>query len=191
MRIRPFATLTACLLALSGCASGGGGGAEIPDRTGVSLGTAQGEGTATTNRNLTITNDPTSGEAVLEASLPRAWAALETMVTRNELPVAEAEPGAGRMIVRGRMPRLDGKRMSTWFDCGQDVTGPVADRATLDVVMGFQLSPVAGDRTRVAWSIQAEARPRYNSDNRIACNPRDPLGEYLFDQLAGEGGGSS
>jgi hypothetical protein len=151
----------------------------------VSLGTAKAEGTATANRNLTLTQDPTTGEAIVDASLPRTWAALESMVTRNELPVAEAEPGAGRMVVRGRMPRLDGARMSRWFDCGRDVTGSVADRATIQGVIGFQLSPVTPERTRVAWTIQVEARPRYNSDNRIACNPRDALDDYLFDQLRG------
>ena len=183
MRLPAFATLALCALA-TGCASGSGTG-ERPTSTGVSLGTAKAEGTATANRNLTLTQDPTTGEAIVDASLPRTWAALESMVTRNELPVAEAEPGAGRMVVRGSLPRLDGARMSRWFDCGRDVTGSVADRATIQGVIGFQLSPVTPERTRVAWTIQVEARPRYNSDNRIACNPRDALDDYLFDQLRG------
>ncbi len=190
MRNSTLTALFVSLLHLAACAGGGGTG-ERPTDSGVSLGTAQAEGTATANRNFTLTHDPTTGEALVEASLPRTWRALDSMVTRNQLPVAEAEPSAGRMVVRGPMPRLDGARMSRWFDCGRDVTGSVADRATIEVVMGFQLSPTTPEQTRIAWTIQAEARPRYNPDNWIACNPRGALGEYLFDQLADDGTGPS
>ena len=188
MRPSPFVTLALCTVVSAACASGSGTG-ERPTGTQVSLGTAEAEGTATTNRNFTLTHDPTTGEALVDASLPRTWAALEAMVTRNELPVTEAEPGAGRLVVRGALPRLDGARMSRWFDCGRDMTGSMADRSTIEAVIGFQLSPVTAERTRIAWTIQAEARPRYNSDNRIACNPRDALDDYLLDQLQGGPGG--
>jgi hypothetical protein len=182
MRIPLLVTLVLFAATLTGCA-GGGSGAAAPDGTRVSLGPADPGSRADANQNLAITNDPTTGEAIVEASLPRAWTALEEMVSRNELPVTESDPRAGRMVVRGRMPRLDGARMSRWFDCGRDMTGPVADRATVQVVMGLQLAPVSTERTRVDWTIQASARPRYNSDNIIACNPRAELHDYLLAQL--------
>jgi len=185
MRTPSIVVFTFCVLAAGGCASGGGSGSGVGD-TRVSVGSADPGSRADAHQNLSISNDATKGEVTVEEGLPRTWAALEAMVIRHELPVTEAEPGAGRMVVRGRMPRLDGSRMSRWFDCGRDVTGPVADRAAIEVAMEFQLAPLSPERTTLSWTVQAVARPRYNSDTRLACNPRGELSEFLYEDLGAD-----
>ncbi|HSM06217.1 MAG TPA: hypothetical protein VK858_16475 [Longimicrobiales bacterium] len=172
--------LAAC--AVGACATRGPTG-ELPDRTDVSLGRPGGAPA----RNLTLTREPSTGDLLVDASLTDSWAALESVLDRNELPVAESDRRAGRMIVRGQVPRLGGERMSHWFDCGVDPSGPVADRARITAVLGYQLRALTEARTIVSWALQAEARPRFNPDNRIACTPRQALHDFLRDQLAGGG----
>ncbi|MEQ9569545.1 MAG: hypothetical protein RLN75_05100 [Longimicrobiales bacterium] len=181
---RTFAAVTLLALpALAGCAAGGASSAP-DDRMTVGVGTREGEGTARSRGTITVSNTPSEASFELPAGLQPSWAALQATVTDLELPVSRVAPDEGSILVRGRLPRLDGKRMSTWFDCGTDVTGRVADRSRIDVALQFRLESVASDRTRVGFALQGTATPRFNSDNRIPCRTEHALVEFLTEEVA-------
>lgn len=183
-RARPsFLSLALVLpVVLTGCASGSG--STVPDdRMTVGVGTREGEGTARTRGTITISNTPASGSFEIDAGLRRSWAALQSTVNDLELPASRVDSDEGSILVRGRLPRLDGKRMSTWFDCGTEVTGRVADRSRIDVALQFRLEPVTPERSRISFNLQGTASPRFNFDNRIPCRTEQALVDFLTEQV--------
>lgn len=173
----------------AGCATPSGGGAAAEDLTSIQLGTTEGEGTATNRSTLTLTNNPTSGEATVPAGLDRTWTALQAVVSELELPVTRVDDASGNLLVQGRMPRVDGKRMSHWFDCGRTMTGPVADQARITMALGFQLEPSGAELTGVSYALRATAEPRYNPGNQLACNSEGTLETFILERVAARAGG--
>lgn len=170
-------------VAAAACASGTG--SAVPDdRMTVAVGTRDGEGTARSQGTITLSNTPASGSFEVAAGLSRSWVALQSLMTDLELPVSRVDPDLGSILVRGPLPRLDGERMSTWFDCGTDVTGRVADRSRIDVALQFRIEPVSADRSRITFDLQATARPRFNADNRIPCRIEHALVAFLTERIA-------
>ena len=127
--------------------------------------------------------DIRQGEEQVDASLSASWGALVLFLSEAELPVGRADAANGIAEIRGRLPRMDRKRMSHWVDCGSNIRGEVADNSYIDVVMNIQLRPGADQTTLLTTEFVGQAQPRDNQTARIPCRSRGTFEAYVAEQV--------
>lgn len=127
--------------------------------------------------------DIIENQRLVQAGLPVAWGALVEFLSEAELPVGLADARNGVAEIRGRLPRMDRKRMSHWVDCGSNIRGDVADRSYIDVVIRVTLEPDASGATRIATQFVAQAQPRDNQTARIPCQSQGTFETYIAEQV--------
>jgi hypothetical protein len=116
------------------------------------------------NRSQTVTSDALPGPP------QEIWPALQAVYEELELEVTASDPASGVLAARqNRMRSLGGERNSHWVDCGDDLTGPVADKSfvTFDVVS--QLMSASATTTRLQVQVQAQGRRRDNASGQLLC----------------------
>lgn len=120
----------------------------------------------------------------LTGTMAGAWTALEETVAELELPVGLADEARGLLRIDGRLPRVDGARMSRWVDCGSTVRGETADRAYINVSVVLQLSedPSEAGRTRLDTEFFGIAQPRDNQSARVTCRSTGRLETLLAEE---------
>ncbi|MDT8341913.1 MAG: hypothetical protein RQ751_10410 [Longimicrobiales bacterium] len=179
------------LLTATACASSGTTDNESTHRVQQSDVIAQLVG----NTEVTPRSGPESRESrnLVAADLATTWRAMERVVSELKLPVGRHDGNTGTIEVRGRLPRLDGRRMSDWVDCGIDLNGAVADQSYIDMVLTLQVVPAGEGQTVVDTHMIAQAQPRRNARARVPCTSRTTLEPWLVEQIARTalGGGAS
>lgn len=180
-------------VALTGCASRSGIESESTRRTqdaGVRGALIGGAGATSGSEHgsageVTIRSGPDviENQRAVAVPLTQAWGALVGFLSDEELPVGFADARNGVAEVRGRLPRLDRKRMSHWVDCGTNIRGDVADGAYIDVVIRIQLQPVSAAATAISTEFVAQAQPRDNQTARIPCQSRGTLETWIAEQV--------
>lgn len=179
--VSTFTLLALFTAAAAGC---GTSSAPPPGSTSVQLGSPTQDGALGDRSTMTITNEASSGAKEIGAELSAVWTGLQNVLTDLELPVSQVDASAGRLQVSGRLPRIDGKRMSYWFDCGRSMTGPVADRSSIELAMAIQLRATATGTTLVEHTTRASATPRDNPGNALACTPTGRLEAFIVEAVA-------
>lgn len=185
---------------VAGCASGGSQDAESTRRVQeaglrgeVLAGTRYGGGVGGAGEvTMRSAPDVQTDRYQLPVSPTEAWGGLLLTLEALELPVGRADAGAAVAEIRGRLPRIDGQRMSNWVDCGTGIRGETADRAYIDVVLQLQIQAVAEnpEASLVDARFTGQAQPRDNQAARVPCRSRGTLEKYLAEQIAARATGA-
>jgi hypothetical protein len=179
-RFAGFGLLSLTLVGLSACASSSTYSAPSATRSTVSAGSES---------MIEIFNEPGTGERIVEANLDDVWLALPVAYSRLDIPISVSDPGRHAYGNAGyRASRIEGKRLSEYFNCGTGMTGPLADdyNVTVSVVSELSASP---DGTRILTTVSGEGKPRSTSGNTVRCSSRGVIemrvGQLVADVLAG------
>jgi hypothetical protein len=135
--------------------------------------------------NRDIRNEAQNVRGQLEGSPQEVWQALVAVYEELELEVTTSDPNNWVLAARqNRMSRLGGERNSNWVDCGQDLTGAVADKSyiTFDVVS--QLTPASATATEVRVQLQARGRRRDNASGELICSSQGALELEIQERVA-------
>lgn len=139
--------------------------------------------TGETARVIRLDNQSTVGTYLFDAPLDRVWEALQGVYQDLELPVSRFEPGEGLIGNDGfRIRRIDGRRTSTYLDCGQGMTGPNADQ--FDVTMTLYTTVDAHERgTELVIDVSARGRPRDVAGNTVHGVSEGRLETLILERL--------
>lgn len=152
------------------CASGGAPPPEAVSRVNI---TARGGALSTTE----IYNDPAMVARTVPAPVDSVWPVLPRVYEILGIADAGADPARnvfGALEFRPR--RIEGKRLSTYIDCGMGVTAvPKADDYAVTMSVLTDLTPADGNETVVTTRTQATAKPRGVSGDPVQCQSKGVL----------------
>ena len=135
---------------------------------------------------LEIFNEPGVGARTIAAKPELAWGVLGGIYGQLGIPVEASNPQTMEIGNTGyRALRVGGERMSAFFDCGRNMTGQLADQYDINLSVITVLSAKEPDSTQVLSVVDANARPREVSGNRVHCESRGVL-ELRIAQLVAE-----
>lgn len=171
----------ACV-ALAGCASGGtGGGATAAPREETTR--IVSEGGSTDLR--TTRSDPTATFAIA-APPERVFDALSVVYQELGLTVNVLDTRARRIGVESARTRrvLGGTRLSRYLQCGDRLTGPIAESDEITITLLTQVVP-SGDASTLRTLVDARARPIGVSGNPVNCATTGGLEERIVELVRG------
>lgn len=164
-------SLTSLLIVLSSaCASSGANTA--PPET-VSRVQLSGAGIA-----AELYNEPGMGGRTVPLDIDLVWGALPDVYEQLDIPDAAGDPQ--RMLYGNpgyRPRRIEGKRLSTYIDCGSGATAiPNADQYDVTMTILTQVTREEdGNGTVIMTTIDANAKPRAHTGNSIHCQSKGVL----------------
>jgi hypothetical protein len=178
MRPLPALSLLALLTAL-GCASSNASSPEAITRVDIS----SSEGL------LGVTELRTSAGVAahtLPAPPDSVWMALPRVYEMLEIPGAGTTPDQTMFGARDFRPRrIEGKRLSTFIDCGMGPTAtPKADEYEIRMTLVTRLVPAAEEGTRMETTLQASGKPRATAGNPVSCQSNGRLERRVADLVA-------
>jgi hypothetical protein len=126
---------------------------------------------------IEILNEPGVGARTVPAPIDAVWDVLSEVYERLEIPVAVRLPEQRVLGNRGfRARRIEGKRLSTYLDCGRGMTSvPYADEYAVTMLALTQLSRAEAGGTRVETTVDGRAKPQAVSGNQLHCASRGSL----------------
>lgn len=169
------------MLALVGCASGGGAGRAPVSQTVRVIGP-----TATQSIPLTSGADASSSRA-LPYTVERVWRTLPSVLDSLGIPIQTMDPakrvaGNAGFKVRGRLKNVP---LSRYIDCGNSTgIGPNADTYEVHMVFLAAVQPAEGNSSSVSLTFEAMAKPVNFAQDYSQCSSRAVLETRLFDLLA-------
>lgn len=130
-------------------------------------------------------NEPGSAARIVLAPLDSVWLALPGVYDLLGIPEAGAAPAEKLFGHRGfRARRIEGKRLSTYLDCGSGATAvPRADDYEVTLSLLTSLSEVATGGTMVLTTVDATAKPRATAGNPVHCSSKGTLELRLWELL--------
>lgn len=168
-------------LALAGCAST----SEIPeyrtDRSNVSVQTNTG------SSDMQLTHEAAVSSEVIAASADQLWRALPGVYQAVGLPINGADSNARLVATSERVRRIDGKNMSTYFNCPGPY-GNLAGSGDVYLVLRTQILPGSDAQATVRHEVEAVARASSGS-NQVRCNSRGALERLINEALVAAVGG--
>jgi len=121
--------------------------------------------------------NPCVGERLMAVPLDSVWLALPGVYGALEIEVTHSDPSRhvfGNPEYRAR--RVEGKRLSTYIDCGTGVTAvPKADDYQVSLSVTTTLAAGEDTSTVVTTTVDAYARPRAVSTNPVHCTSKGTL----------------
>ena len=120
----------------------------------------------------------TALEHTVPAKPELAWPALLEAYQEVGLTVNAIDERNRVVGVRGQRAtrRLAGERLSSFFDCGSNMTGVIADSYHIDMDVISVLTPSADGGTRIRTSTTASAmNPQGSSANAVPCGSNGTL----------------
>lgn len=139
-------------------------------------------------------NDNGTRSARVLAPGPAVWDALVSAMNDRKVNLTVLDRGAGRLgdtaMVATR--RWNGKPLSTYFSCGQNMTGERADQDRLRAVLVAQMSRLKGDTIGISVFFSAFATPMASggSGSTTACTSTGKGEGELLDDVIRRAGGS-
>jgi hypothetical protein len=126
------------------------------------------------------------GFVTFYAPSARVFAAVNEAYGRLEIPITIRNQQANRLGNGGlEVNRIEGLRMSTYVDCGQDRNGRLANTHAITLTVISVLKSVENDGVEVTTVLSAFGKPRATSGNAVPCNSTGALEERIA-ELAGE-----
>jgi hypothetical protein len=167
-------------VSLAGCASGGSTQTRMPT-------------TGSFVEDRDVRSEAVAMDMIIPASPVRTWEALQAVFADLELEVTGLDPASRLISSRNqRIRRLGGERNSEWVDCGRDVTGPVADRAFVDMDVTAVIEDADANASRLAVQVQARGLRRDGGSGGLVCNSRNRLEfrirDMILERLGAAGG---
>lgn len=133
---------------------------------------------------LTFEVDDYTQAAPIPGTPEDSFPVLLTLYEQMELGPGRVEPSTFEVghpaLTVSR--RIDGERMSRLFNCGSNMTGPLADQSRLTLTLTSQLTS-EGDQTMLRTRIEAYAVPNDGAGNRINCTSNGRLEERIHSRL--------
>lgn len=149
--------------------------------------------TGTFVENRDVRADAVATDMVIPASPGRTWEALQQVYADLELEITARDPDRRLLATRNqRMRNLGGQRNSAWVNCGSDVTGPVADRAFVDIDVVSVIQDASANASQLVVQVQARGVRRDGGSGGLVCASRNRLEFRIRDMLLerlGAGGG--
>ncbi|MCY4397848.1 MAG: hypothetical protein OXE96_00675 [Gemmatimonadetes bacterium] len=133
-----------------------------------------------------LVNEAGVGTMTIPAKPELVWGVLGGVYGQLDIPVEASNARTMEIGNTGYRPRrVGGDRMSTFFNCGNNMTGRLADQYEVTLSVITVLTAREPDSTQVRSVVDASARPREVSGNRIHCASRGVL-ELRIAQLVAE-----
>ena len=127
---------------------------------------------------------------VVDAPVDQVWSALTQVYRDLELPVSMQSFPDGSIVAEAfRLTRIDGRRASRWVDCGTDMTGPVADDATVTAFVASVIDAAPAGDTRIRTQVEASARRRDSATGDLHCTTTGRLEALIVERIQARLGG--
>lgn len=177
--MRPLLLLTLLLASACATTASAPSGPPPPDRESRILTTGSGA-------DVYIAGDVRAQTVIFAATPDRVWSELLAVYEEMEIPLTTVDRRAGRMGNGQFMAlrRLAGRPMTSYVNCGSNITGAIAATNRIQMSVTSELAPVGGDSTRVQTWITAVAHSIEGaSRNAMACNSTGALERQVADRL--------
>src|SRR6267143_4445355 len=117
----------------------------------------------------------------VEAPVSRVWAVLGSVYAELGIQLSVSDAGRVELGNAGFRARpIDGKRLSTYLNCGSGVTGDHADDYEVTMKVVTRLIPYGKDSSVVATLVDASAKARDVSSVPLPCGSRGTLETHIF-----------
>lgn len=123
-----------------------------------------------------VTNQPAVRETVIPGTPLDVWSTLSSVFETLEIEVTTVDLGSlliGNSGYRAR--RIEGRRLSTYLECGTGIGRPNADQYEVTLQLMVQLENGPNGDTIVRTLLDAYAKSRSVSGNSIHCSSRGRL----------------
>jgi hypothetical protein len=132
---------------------------------------------------IILQTEGSTSEHAIAAPADEVWRVLVTVFESLEIPVTEL---SGMRAVENRgypARRIDGQRMSRFFECGSNVTGEIADsyRVTVSVRSSVEATSVAS--SVVVTELDAVATARDTRSGELHCSSKGTLERLIGERV--------
>jgi len=115
----------------------------------------------------------------------QVWAVLPQVFEQLDIPVTTQNRAALQMGNAGYVARrVEGKRMSTYLDCGTSLSGVLADAYDITLQLFVQLRPTSEADTEVTVTIDGLGEPRSTSGTPVHCSSKKVLEDRVTELVA-------
>jgi hypothetical protein len=136
-------------------------------------------------RQLNIRNESSFGQRTVVASVAEAWAVLPSVLAQLEIETNRVDSNEAVMGHTGyRARRIEGERMSRYFDCGRSFGREYADQYAVTLAIMVQLVPMGDDAISVRTFLDAYARDQTMSGSSVHCITKGSLERRVGDLVA-------
>jgi hypothetical protein len=123
-----------------------------------------------TPRGVDLRHESTVGEMPVSGSVSAVWAVLPGIFEQLEIEMTTVDPSQALIGNAGyRARRIEGRRLSTYFDCGRVMGREYADSYAVTLAVMVQLVTAADGRTVVRTTLDAYARDPSTSSGSVHC----------------------
>ena len=135
------------------------------------------------SRGILLSNEMASSSVTFPHSADRTWAALRSAFEALEIPFSEnaRETTLGHPGFSSR--RIAGNRMSRYFDCGSNVTGPVADRYRVTIAIQSAVLGESPDTSELVTTLDAVATARDTRSGNLHCTSTGALERLIRERV--------
>lgn len=125
------------------------------------------------------------GQRTFGAPADRIWALLPEVFAILDIPVTTGDARRAQFGNEGYLARrVEGKRMSSYVDCGTSLSGVMADTHDITLMALVRLAPADDGGTVVMAIVDATGRPRATGGNSIHCQSKGVLEKRISDLVA-------
>jgi len=140
-------------------------------------------------RQVNLRNESSVGQRTIEGSVAQAWAVLPAVLAQLEIETNRIDSNEVVMGHTGyRARRIEGERMSRFFDCGRSFGREYADQYAVTLAVMVQLVAMGEGATSVRTFLDAYARDQTMSGSSVHCITKGVLerriGELVAERLA-------
>lgn len=180
--LRRRAVLAVSVLSAA-CASSGSDGYEGPvGRRAQTVGLA---GTGTTTSLIETEIDASTRRTIAPASLSDVWSIMPTVFEALDIEVETFDATVLAIGNTNFSPRrIDGRRMSYYLDCGNNLGRPNADRYRVSVYLMVMLEAAEAGTTEVITVMDAFARPLDVAGGSVHCRSEGRLERKVEELIA-------
>ena len=134
---------------------------------------------------IDVRTDAHADESYVLRPRSETWTMLPAVFERLGIEVAYSDPGTFTMGNAGtEIRRIEGKRLSTWLDCGYGTTAQAnADTYTVHMSIMVTLGDVEQTGTEVGTRLEASAKPRSHSGHPVICTSKRTLEPRIAEVL--------
>ncbi len=168
---------------LAACSSSGSSGRTTPIPQRTTLTVAGSEPTV-------IHTEAGVGERAFAVPAATVWRTMTDVYAQLEIPVEHMDPATMEIgNLRFQPRRIEGRRMSSYIDCGTNFNGALANLHEVTMSIMTRVEPISADSARVTTVMDAFAVPRSVSGNQVHCESlltlEDRVSELATELLGG------
>jgi len=117
-----------------------------------------------------------------QATPAQVWSALMTAHLTLGIPVVKEDRASGTAVyVHRNKGMLDGKRLSTYVDCGSTVTGSRADAYAVTITVSEALSAPRAGTTALSTGLNVWAKNPNESTASVPCSSTNALEKRIVE----------